>query len=153
MIPTSEIGERGFTLTEMLVVVVIMGLTASVVLATAPVMQLSLTAEAERVAGRLLRAKEEALLTNHVVEVVVTSSGYSFGTLRGGARQNLSEAPFTPVPWIEDTTVNFASADHGTRIIFDPTGLATPAAIDLFRNEGRARIRVDDSGNVTIDAR
>ena len=152
MIATSEIGERGFTLVEMLVVLVIFGLMTGLVLINAPAADLSLADEAERFGGRLLRAREEALLTNRVVEVRVTAEGYEFGTTQRGQRQPLSTAPFAPSSWAANTTVTIAS-EGGSRVAFDSTGLSTPAEIDLFRAKGRATIRVDGAGNVQIDAR
>lgn len=152
MIATSAIGERGFTLVEVLVVLVIVGLMTSLVLFNAPAAELSLTDEAERFGARLLRAREEALLTNRVVEVRVTSEGYEFGTRRGAQRLTLSAAPFAAGAWSNATTVTVAS-DGGSRIAFDSTGLSTPTEIDLFRAEGRVRIRIDGAGNIQIDAR
>jgi len=153
MRPTSAIGERreaGFTLTEMLAVLAIIGLAASLVLTTAPVSHTTLAGEAERFAARLMRAKEEAVLTNRTIEVIITGRGYDFAVRRGATRNALAEGPFREVPWAQNTT---AITDSGSRIAFDPTGQATPAGIALYRDNGKARVQVDAGGNVTLDAR
>jgi general secretion pathway protein H len=153
MTPTSAIGETpesGFTLIEMLVVLTIIGITAGAVLLTAPDSRRSLIDEAERFAANLARAKEEAVLTNRTVDVQITSKGYAFGVVSRGLHRPLEQRPFGPVAWSVDTTA-VVSGDQRSRIAFDSTGVATPTAVDLFRNDGHVRVRVDMAGSVKID--
>jgi len=156
MEPTSAIGKRarraGFTLTEILVVLLILGLLGGAVLVAAPDLRPSLADEAERFGARLVRAKEEAVLTNRTIEVRITPQGYAFGISRGGERKPLEEKPFGPVEWAVDTTATLSGADERARIAFDSTGFATPAEVNLFRANGRMRVAVDAAGNVRIDA-
>jgi general secretion pathway protein H len=156
MMRTSETGKRpdmsGFTLTEMLVVMLIVGLLGAAVLVAAPALGPSLEREAETFAARLVRAKEEAILTNRTIEVRISAASYEFGTTRGGRHETLAGKPFGAVAWSADTTAMLSAADGGTRISFDPTGYATPSHIDLFRSHGRVRVAVDEAGNVRIDA-
>ena len=157
MAPISETGDRdkraGFTLTELLVVLAIVGLLGSFVLIAVPDSGRSLVDEAESFAARLVHAKEEAVLTNRTIEVRVTQQGYDFDMRRGGERQALDQRPFGPVAWSRDTTATLSTADERSRIVFDSTGIATPAEIDLFRVNVRLRVIVDAVGNVKIDAR
>lgn len=157
MRPISAIGdggcEAGFTLTEMLAVLAIVGLAAAAVLVTAPDTRGTLGQEAERFAARLMRAKEEAVLTNRTIEVRITQTGYDFAVRRGAARDALAERPFTAVAWGANTTAIVSDAGTRSRIAFDPTGQATPAGIALYRDNGSARVTVDAGGNVKLDAR
>jgi general secretion pathway protein H len=151
--PTSAIGETsesGFTLIEMLVVLAIIGIAAGAVLLTAPDSRRSLIQEAERFAASLMRAKEEAVLTNRTVDVQITPGGYAFGVTSRGLRRPLEQRPFGSVAWSEDTTA-VVSGDQRSRIAFDSTGIATPIEVDLFRNDGHVRVRVDMAGSVKID--
>lgn len=153
MMPTSAIGEAsesGFTLIELLVVLTIIGIAAGAVLLTAPDSRRSLIEEAERFAAGLVRAKEEAVLTNRTVDVQITPRGYAFGVTSRGLHRPLEQRPFGSIAWSEDTTA-VVSGDQRSRIAFDSTGIATPAAVDLFRNDGHVRVRVDMAGSVKID--
>jgi general secretion pathway protein H len=154
--PTSAIGEikrdGGFTLVEMLVVLAILGVAAGAILLTVPDSRQSLTREAERFAASLVRAKEEAVLTNRIVDVRITPEGYEFGATTRGVRRPLAGRAFGSVAWNEETTAMIGRGDERSRILFDATGMATPAAIDLYRSYGHARVIVDGSGSVRIDA-
>ena len=153
MTPTSAIGETpesGFTLIEMLVVLTILGIAAGVILLTAPDSRRTLTEEAERFAAGLLRAKEEAVLTNRTIDVRITPEGYAFGMTSRGIHSALNQRPFGSIAWSEDTTA-VVSGDQRSRIAFDSTGIATPAAVDLFRSDGHVRVRVDTAGSIKID--
>jgi general secretion pathway protein H len=153
--PTSATGrasrDSGFTLIEMMVVLAILGLAAGAILLTAPDSRRSLIQEAERFAAHLVRAKEEAVLTNRTIDVRITPEGYAFGAVSRGLHRPLDERPFGPVEWSEDTTAILTDTDQRSRIAFDSTGIATPAAVDLFRSDGHVRVAVDIAGSVRID--
>jgi general secretion pathway protein H len=143
--------ESGFTLIEMLVVLAILGIAAGAVLLTAPDSRRSLIWEAERFAAGLVRAKEEAVLTNRTIDVRISRDGYAFGATSRGLRRPLEQRPFASVAWNEDTTAIVAESDQRSRIAFDSTGMATPAAVDLYRSDGHVRVIVDIAGSVKID--
>jgi general secretion pathway protein H len=154
MRPISAIGEtareRGFTLVEVLVVLVILGLASSAVLLTLPVGGMSLTTEAQRFTARLIRAQEEAILTNRTVEVRIDAEGYAFDVRRGATREALPE-PFARQTWQDETTVRVEGPADAQRLVLDPTGFATPATISFFRADGRMAVLLDASGRVTLD--
>jgi general secretion pathway protein H len=155
MTPTSATGDvrpdAGFTLIEMMAVLAIVGLAAGAILLTAPDSRRGLIHEAERFAAGLVRAKEEAILTNRTLDVRITAEGYAFGATSRGMRRPLVQRPFAAVEWNEDTTAVVAEAGGRSRIVFDSTGIATPVVVDLFRTEGHVRVSIDVAGGIRLD--
>ncbi len=142
-------GEAGFTLTELMVVLTIVGLLASVVVLAMTDGRPSGAQEAERFAARLVRARDEALLTNRTVEVAVSSRGYAF---RVGGPQGwtpLEDGPFREVAWTPDTRLSPGGSPD--RVAFDPAGVATPADYVITRGRLSSRVTVDTAGNVRVD--
>jgi len=142
----------GFTLVELLVVIVIVGLLGAAVVVAVPDGRPTLTAEAERFAARLVRAREEAVLTNRPVTVRVDAVGYGFETRRRGAWTALEEGPFRPTAWESGGAPVLPQDAEAVRIGFDVTGAAEPAVVTLAREARTARVVVDAAGRVRVDA-
>ena len=136
----------GFTLVELLMVVAIIGLAAGAVVLSMPDPRPSIGVEAERFAARLVRAREEALMTNRLVAVETDARGYGFVGLDGDEWTPLSGV-FAPRPWGEGVTAPRAPM----RVVFDPTGVTDPAEITLSRDGVSRTIRIDGAGEVTLD--
>ena len=155
MTPTSAIGRArllrpGFTLVELLLVIAILGLAAGAVVLAAPDPRPPVGREAEQLAARLVRAREEALLTNRVIAVVIDREGYSFRVLDGAEWRALNEGPFRSQRWGEGVTVDGGA--EARQLTFDPTGAAEPAALRLTSGGRRAGVDVAASGEVSVGA-
>lgn len=141
----------GFTLVELMVVLAVLGLMATVVVVAIPDGAMTLAAEGDRFAARLKRAQEEAVLVNRPVEVALSDDGYAFRVRKAGGWRPLDEGPFEPETWLVGTAV---TADKDVRrVTFDPTGVANPAAFTLRRGGKAVEVLVDAAGNVRVDAR
>jgi general secretion pathway protein H len=140
---------NGFTLVELLMTMAILGLAATAVVIAAPDPAPSLGQEADTFAARLVKAREESLLTNRPVAMEATAEGYGISTFDGRDWSPLTEGPFQPGRWEETTGIE--AAEDGARVVFDPTGVAEPATITLFRDDARIAVTVDAAGEVRID--
>ncbi|HEY0926098.1 GspH/FimT family pseudopilin [Brevundimonas sp.] len=146
---TGDKARQGFTLVELLMVVAIIGLAAGAVVLTLPDPKPAVATEAETFAARLVRAREEAILTNRSVAVEATTQGYAFSTFDGLQWTPLADGPFRAEAWSEGATVS--PVESAVRVVFDPSGVADPARLTLAR-EGRSRtVSVDGAGEVRVD--
>jgi len=148
---TSATGaEAGFTLVELMVVIVIVGLMAGVAVMSAPGRR-TLSAEADQFAARLVRAQEEAVLTNRPVGVRVTGQGYSFVARTGAGWAELDDGPFKPADWSDGVIASIPGGEQGL-ISFDPTGIAEPSSVTLTRDAQQMRVSIDEAGKVRVHA-
>jgi general secretion pathway protein H len=158
MTPTSAIGadrpaassEGGFSLIELMLVMAIIALAASAVLLAAPPSTPSLPAEAERLAMRLERAQQAAIVENRAYAAEIDRAGYTFAVRREGQWLPLSRPPFAAAAWEAGTRA--ALPEQGrVRLVFDPVGAADPFELRLGRDGVQRRIRVDAAGEVWVD--
>ena len=145
----------GFTLVELMVVLVIIGLLSAAVVVAVPDGRPTLANEAERFAARLVRAREEAVLTNRPVLVRADGGGYDFQTRRGGEWTAMA-APFDRQSWTPGVELVFDQPDGAfgqAGVGFDVTGAAVAATeFELAQNGRRARVTIDPAGRVRVDA-
>lgn len=137
-------GRRGFTLVELLVVVVILSVAASAVVLSLPDPVPPVLSEAERLTARLQLAREEAILTNRPVSVRLSPQGYEFQAFDGEAWQGL-DGPLRARAWPERLEVQSQA-----RVSFDPSGLADLSELLLTRDGHRVLIRIDGAGEVSL---
>ncbi|QPQ53994.1 GspH/FimT family pseudopilin [Allosphingosinicella flava] len=140
--------DAGFTLVELLIVLVVMGLLASVVVVAMPDPKGSVMAEAQRFAARAKAAQDKAILDGRAVAVRVSADGYSFEQRRDGAWQPMAP-PYSTFEWHDRTA---AAMTAPGRFLFDATGIAEPASLTLTRDGERARVEIDGGGAVRVGA-
>ncbi|MDT0507576.1 GspH/FimT family pseudopilin [Novosphingobium sp. MMS21-SN21R] len=142
--------QNGFSLVEMMVVLMVMGLLASVAVLTMPGDERKLRTEAERFAARTLAARDEAIVGSRPVSLVVSDGGYYFERRSDGRWQALPGRGFDLTPWDDETTVTAAGRQ---RLVFDSLGLASgEAAVGLARGEQRLVVHIHRDGKVTLGA-
>jgi len=144
---------RGFTLVELMVVLVIVGLMGVAVVLTAPDDGRTLTREADTLAARLVHANEEAILTMRAVQVTVDAHGYAFAHQDLGQWRPLVQAPFEPVAWAEGTAAMLDHRRAQATFRFEPTGGGAEQKVLLARNGQRIEVAMDAAGKVQVHAR
>lgn len=149
-ISPAPISERGFTLIELMVVITIIALASAAVVLTLPDGSEKLRADAERFAGRVAAARDNAIVGARPMAVWVSSSGYGFARREEGAWRPLADPPFADTPWLDGVAAD--TGGQQVRVTFDGTGMTEPAAVVLVRDGRRATVTVDGAGKVTIGA-
>ncbi|MCJ9430049.1 type II secretion system minor pseudopilin GspH [Kordiimonas marina] len=158
--------DEGFTLIEVMVVIVIVGLMTGMVMFTLMPHRASLEDDATRLVGRLAAARRSAVLEGQSVGLQVSDSGYRFLRYRRGRWQPYSLVPDrTSLTWPEDTDVSLAVGgvylrlerdrhDHRARprpaLVFSAIGEAVPFDLTLARDQALLHIRGDGAGHMVI---
>jgi general secretion pathway protein H len=145
-------GEAGFTLLEMIVVLVVLGLAVGLVLTRGPVRSrtLELRAAASEMAAGLRTARAEAIKLDRPVTFLLDLARHSYSI--DGAR------PRPLPPRMALSLIAVSGATQGRRlggITFEPDGSATGGRIELADGARRLQVGVDWlTGRVSIaDAR
>src|SRR2546423_15601809 len=105
----------GFTLVELMVVLVIIGLATAAVILTMPERGGSLFAEAERFAARTKAARDNAILDSRAATVQIGQGGYEVTRRSEAAHYD----------WVTGTQPGLTGGRDG-RIRFSAMGLADP---------------------------
>ena len=130
-------GERGFSLVELMVVIVILGLATTAVMLAMPEQGGSLQSEAERFAARAKAARDSAIVESRPVALTVGPGGYEVARRSGGEWQVAAHHD-----WAEGTQVETSGAAAGRiRFEFDRPGRAAPCRPEPPPTPGRDRDR------------
>ncbi len=131
--------EHGFTLVEMMVVLVILGLAAAAVVLVMPEPGGSVQAEAERFAARAKAARDNAIVEARAAAIDVGSGGYVLSRRADGE-------------WRETARHDWARGTEaeGGRTRFDTTGLADPLYVTLRRGDARAAVEIRGDGTIHV---
>jgi general secretion pathway protein H len=141
----------GFSLVEMLVVLAIMALAASVVLLNAGPRGQSLAAETDRLAVHLSAARDLALTRNRAVRVEIGATGYIM-TVQSRLGWTPPDRTGAIIAWQEGTTVSAPPEALPLQIVFDSIGIASAGEVILDRNGETQSIRIDASGAIAREA-
>lgn len=149
--------QRGFTLIEVLVVLVIMGITLGLtVMSAAPSQAQAMQKEAQRIALLLQLARDEAIVRNRPVAFEAGPDSYRF-LVRNDKTWDplpqddlLRERPFQtgPVTLLLDPPPNVPG---NMRIVFGREPVDRPFVLTVASGDQRAIIRADGIGHFTVD--
>lgn len=152
--------QRGFTLIETLVVIVIMGLLSATVVLTWPAGG-ALREDASALAARATLAAQESVLSGAAMGLDVTAAGYAFYRMHDGVWREIDdERAFRRQVWREGVVPQLSRDGFGATdrrsaktsltptVIFDPTGLVPQFSVTLAEEGVSYVIAGNDSGAV-----
>lgn len=150
--------QRGFTLLELLVVLVIAGILLGVVTLTAlPGQQQALESDAQRIALLMQLARDEAIVRNRPVAFEAQQDRYRFVMRDDVAWQPLPqddmlrEREFKSAPVSLAISPAVAAEANPLRIIFGREPVDKPFVLTLTAGDARAAIRADGIGHFTVE--
>jgi general secretion pathway protein H len=130
----------GFTIVEMMVVLVILGLSMTVVPSIVSGLDGSrLRAASNEVVARLREARNQAVRSETPVDMVFDLRQHSYRT---SSESGVNQMPAV-VDRVEVSPASLADPNGIVRVRFQPDGSATPARIALWRRGGSAVIAID----------
>ncbi len=149
---------RGFTLVEVMVVLVIIGITLGMVSLNAiPSTQQNLLGEAKRIALLLQLARDEAIVRNRLVSFEADSDSYRF-LVRNENRWDLvvgddmlRERPFKAAPVTLLLDPPSAGLANPLRITFGREPVDKPFLLTLANGDDRVSIRADGIGHFVVE--
>ena len=148
-VPGNKRGSAGFTLIELMVVVMVIALAAGAAVLAMPDPRGRVVDEATRFALRVRAARDGAIVEARPMSVWVTPQGYGFDRWEAGRWVAMDAKPLTVSQWARDTA---ATVPGRLRVTFDTTGMADrPAAVPLLRERARATVTIDATGAVRVD--
>lgn len=138
--------QAGFTLVELMVALLVLGLLSAAVVLSLPPASGALATEAGHLAARLAAAARMSVLTGETRGVVFDDAGYTLLRLRAGRWSSVGAEHH---PWLAAPRLAFE--EGGRMLRFDAAGIATPFRLRLERDGVRVRLIGGDDGRVRLE--
>jgi general secretion pathway protein H len=151
-VPPPEPRERGFTLVELMVVLAVLALAATVVILTIPGSNARVADEADRLAVRIAALRDLAIVEGRPMALVVSPSGYAFERREAGGWSALPGRGYDRHDWPRGVRLTAPAGGAPLRIAFDTVGMTSArTALAIGDGEVTARLTVSATGEVVRD--
>ncbi|MEO0983611.1 MAG: GspH/FimT family pseudopilin [Pseudomonadota bacterium] len=158
MRPRALPSDAGVTLTEIMVVLFILGLASSVIIMSAPDRPDPLEEEAGRLVATLRTAQDVAITSGRMVGFDARERSYEIMTRTGGAEWRVRREFGRTLPEeialdldIDDLDIVEDVPQDWPELLFDPLGGATPAVFTLRSGDETQTVRLDPNGDAVLE--
>ena len=142
--------ERGFTLVELMVVLVVLAVASAAVIMTMPPRDGGVQAAAVRFAARTAAARDQAVMTGRPTGVWLSPSGYGFEQQRDGRWQPITSGTFREADWGEGIRMKTGDA-RASRVRFDSVGMPSQEMlVELSSGDQSRQVRIGQSGDIGL---
>ena len=142
---------RGFTLIEMLVVIVLAGIVvAMVTISAAPNPHRELRQQAEQLSQLFIAAQDEAFLTGRPVLWEVDEQGFRFSIRKDESWEVPANELLRSRPWSVPITRVTVEGDRSPRLLFTREVMSTPVKLILQRDATAVIVQADVLGRFVV---
>ncbi len=159
--------QTGLTLIELLIVMLIIALTASVVALNAPPPAGKARVAADRLAARIQFASEQAVMTNALIGLELTPARYRFFHYERGEWLPVNAGRLRDGSFPADVAIVFELPESTRRneppekgdavesipspnVFFSPTGETTSVAVDFRARRSHVSLLLDHAGGLKV---
>lgn len=147
---TARSGDRGFTLVELMIVLALFGLMSAIVVLAVPDPRGRLRTDAERLAARVLAARDRAVIGGRDMRLMIDPLGYGFEERHRESWEASREKPFRRTEWGTGTRIVIGRDVRGS-VAFDSTGMPSEAMTIELRRDGEAvPVHIGQNGAVRV---
>lgn len=141
--------QRGFTLVELMVVLAVLALAATVVVLTIPGSNARVSNEADRLAVRIASLRDLAIVEGRPMAVVVSPSGYAFERHGADGWSALPGRAYARRDWPTGIRLTQPADGAPLRVTFDNIGtISASTSLTIGDGTTAAQLRVSTTGEV-----
>ncbi len=135
---------------ELMVVLFVIGLSASAIVMTIGAASRNAGSQAEQFAMRIAALRDRAVVESRPLAFWVRPSGYGFERRDGKSWRAIDTKPFMTTDWRAPLAASLQGG-RMVRVAFDANGIpSAPVEVLLTGGQNTLRITLDETGNVDV---